>query len=200
MNLPITTKNFICGVLKDGKFYSIGLINSNKPVLKVANVITAGKALFGSKVKPDTYTQTHIDQIKAALCVPVNMPYHLIVHNKDQPYSFVYQDGGLNITNAQSIILAEENWKTCAYRKNKNQFCYGHEAAGAAQLACTESTRYRIVSLAYWDDDVCICDINEVVMIDPNAKVTINGNLVDVQFNPQNATTGKRQAAFASRW
>lgn len=199
MDLQIATKNFICGVLKDGKFYSVGLLNSNKPVLKEANVITAGKVLFGSKVKPDTYTQAHIDQIKAALCVPVSMPYHLIV-KANNGFKFIYQNGGLNVNTVPSIVLKEEYWKLCAYRQNKNQFCYGHEAAGAAQLALTEKTRYRIVSLACWDNDVCICLINEVVMIDPNAEVTINGNLVDVQFNPQNATTGKRQAAFARRW
>ena len=200
--MQVQTKNFIVGVLNKGKFNSCGLINTNKPVLKQGNIITAGKLLFGKNVDPSTYTQQQVDDIVKALCTPVNIGVYAMVKIPD-PSEFCgwkidYQllpQQMLNIVKMKTIILDEKNEKACAYDKDKDMFCYGDDTTGAAQLALGEKGLYRIQNLVTYGSQYCFCLINEVAMVDND----VNGTPFTVNFNPAKATAVERNFAVDRR-
>jgi hypothetical protein len=200
--MQISTKNFIVGVLKNGKFHSCGLINTNNPILKQGNIINAGKVLFGKGVDPSTYTQQQINDIVDALCTPVNIGVYAMVKVPDPTefwgWKINYQllpCQMLNIVKMKTIILEEKNEKVCAYDKDKDVFCYGDDTTGAAQLALSENSLYRIENLVTYGSQYCCCIINEVAMIDNN----INGKPFTVNFNPAKATAAERNLAVGRR-
>ena len=193
--MQINTKNFIVGILKNGKFNSCGLINTKNPILKQGNIINAGKVLFGKSVDPSTYTQQQVDDIVKALCTPVNISVYAMVKVPDRTefcgYKIDYQllpCQMLNIVQMQTTILEEKNKKACAYDKDKDMFCYGYDTLGAAQLALSEKSLYRIQGLVTQGEQYCHCIINEVAMIDNN----VNDKPFTVSFNPTKATSEER--------
>lgn len=200
--MQIQTKNFIVGVLKNGKFNSCGLINTKNPILKQGNIINAGKVLFGRGVDPSTYTQQQINDIVDALCTPVNIGVYAMVKVPD-PTEFCgwkidYQllpCQMLNIVKMKTIILEEKNEKVCAYDKDKDMFCYGDDTTGATQLALSEKSLYRIDNLVTHGSQYCCCIINEVAMIDND----VNGKPFTVNFNPAKATAAERNFAVERR-
>lgn len=202
MTMQISTKNFIVGVLKNGKFNSCGLINTKNPILKQGNIINAGKVLFGRCVDPSTYTQQQIDDIIKALCTPVNIGVYAMVKVPD-PTEFCgwkvdYQllpCQMLNIVQMKTIILEEKNEKACAYDKDKDMFCYGYDTTGAAQLALGGKSIYRIQGLISQGSQYCCCVINEVAMIDND----VNGKPFTVNFNHAKATAVERDLAVGRR-
>ena len=200
--MQINTKNFIVGVLKNGKFNSCGLINTNNPILKQGNIINAGKVLFGRGVDPSTYTQQQVDVIVKALCTPVNIGVYAMVKVPDRTEFCGWRIDYkllpcqmLNIVQMQTTILEEKNEKVCAYDKDKDVFCYGDDTTGAAQLALSEKSLYRIENLVTQGSQYCCCIINEVAMIDND----INGKPFTVNFNPAKATAAERDLAVGRR-
>lgn len=200
--MQINTKNFIVGVLKNGKFNSCGIINTNNPILKQGNIISAGKVLFGKGVDPSTYMQQQVDDIVDALCTPVNIGVYAMAKVPD-PTEFCgwkinYQllpCQMLNIVKMKTIILEEKNEKVCAYDKDKDMFCYGDDTTGAAQLALSEKSLYRIENLVTYGPQYCCCIINEVAMIDND----VNGKPFTVNFNNAKATAAERNLAVERR-